>query len=802
MQDSQEKKHIAMLRPYLGECCVLLKKDGSFPLDKPCSIAAYGHGVRHTIKGGTGSGEVNSRYFINIEEGLEEAGFTLVHKSWHEDFEKAIDQAKEEFKKFLKAKARKERINVIVASMGAVMKQPEYDLKLDYTAEAAIYVVSRISGEGNDRNNIRGDFKLTYSEIRDILKLNKYYQKFMLIINAGGPLDLTPVKDVSNILVLSQLGVETGHTLSDILLGKTAPSGRLTTTWSAYEDYGYSDDFGNWDDTRYREGIYVGYRYFDSVDKKPLFPFGYGLSYSEYKTTFKDIKTDGSKISVRMNVKNTGKYKGKETLQLYLSCPATKLDKEVKSLVAYNKTKELEPNRTQTLELNFDLKDFASYDTEKSSYILEKGKYVLLSGKNAGETKPIAILNLKKNFIVRKVKNLFPETDFKDYQNHHKPVYDKKDLPEIDLDLSKEKTQNTIYEQNGFIDDRLKHLSNEELALLNVGAFKGFMANVIGSASATVAGAAGESYGEIKDVPKLIMADGPAGLRLSRYFYEDKKGIHSLGSNIPETILEVLPKIIRWYLKHQDKQPKNIEIKEQFATALPIETAIAQSFNDEFATLCGDIVGEEMEAYGVDLWLAPAMNIHRNVLCGRNFEYFSEDPILTANMATALTKGVQKHKGCGVTIKHFAANNQEANRYANNSIVSERALREIYLKAFGICIRESDPLSVMSSYNLLNDTHTSESRSLTENILRDEFGFKGLLMTDWITVGFLLNANPKYAPPDAAIVAAAGNSLFMPGSKRDYKQIIKGLKNGTVTREQLLINASRLLKVTDILKNG
>ena len=800
MNDSLEKKHIEMLRPYLGECCVLLKKDGSFPLDSPCSIAAYGHGVRHTIKGGTGSGEVNSRYFVNIEQGLEEAGFTLVHKSWHEDFEKALEQAKAEFTKFLKAKAKEEKTNVLVAAMGAVMKQPEYDLALDYTAEAAIYVVSRISGEGNDRNNIKGDFKLTDSEIRDILKLNKNYEKFMLVINAGGPLDLTPVKDVSNILVLSQLGVETGHVLSDIFLGKTNPSGRLTTTWSAYEDYGFTDDFGNWDDTRYREGIYVGYRYFDSIDKKPLYPFGYGLSYTEFRSSFKDIKTEGPKVSVKITVKNIGKYPGKETIQLYLSCPVHKLDKEVKSLVAYKKTKILEPNRSQTLELSFDLKDFSSYDGDKASYILEKGKYVLLLGKNASDTLPIAILNLKKNFTVRKVKNLFPETDFSDYQNHRSLEYDKKDLTEIDLDLSKEKTEIITYEQNEHFDERLKHLSDSQLALLNIGAYKGFMANVIGSASTTVAGAAGESYGEIKEVQKLIMADGPAGLGLSRYFYEDSKGIHSLGSNIPETILEVLPKIIKWFLKRQDKQPKNIEIKEQFATALPIETAIAQSFNDEFAYICGYIVGEEMEAYGVDLWLAPAMNIHRNVLCGRNFEYFSEDPILTAHMASAITKGVQKHEGRGVTIKHFAANNQERNRYASNSIVSERALREIYLKAFGLCIKEADPAAVMSSYNLLNGTHTSESRVLSENILRDEFDFKGLLMTDWITGGLLLNARPKYAPPNAGKVAAAGNSLFMPGSKRDYKQIMCGLKNNTVTREQLMINASHLLKVIDNLK--
>ena len=199
--------------------------------------------------------------------------------------------------------------------------------------------------------------------------------------------------------------------------------------------------------------------------------------------------------------------------------------------------------------------------------------------------------------------------------------------------------------------------------------------------------------------------------------------------------------------------------------------------------MCGDIVGKEMEIFKVQLWLAPALNIHRNVLCGRNFEYLSEDPLLSGKFAAAITNGVQSHKGCGVTLKHFACNNQETNRYANNSQVSERAIREIYLKGFGICIKEADPAAVMTSYNLLNGTHTSESYALTTDYLRSEAGFNGLVMTDWVIGGGLLSKNPKYPAPDAAKEAAAGGSLFMPGSKNDYEQIIAGLANGTVTRE-------------------
>jgi beta-glucosidase len=202
-----------------------------------------------------------------------------------------------------------------------------------------------------------------------------------------------------------------------------------------------------------------------------------------------------------------------------------------------------------------------------------------------------------------------------------------------------------------------------------------------------------------------------------------------------------------------------------------------------------------MDIFGIDLWLAPALNIHRNVLCGRNFEYFSEDPVVSGKFAAALTKGVQKHPGRGVTIKHYAANNQETNRYANNSMISERALREIYLKGFGICIREADPMAVMTSYNLLNGEHTSESRALTDVLLK-EFGFDGLIMTDWVIGGDLLLARgSKYGTPDAAKVAAAGCSLFMPGGKGDYEQILRGLKNGTVTERQLRENAGRIMHV-------
>ena len=316
-------------------------------------------------------------------------------------------------------------------------------------------------------------------------------------------------------------------------------------------------------------------------------------------------------------------------------------------------------------------------------------------------------------------------------------------------------------------------LTVEDLAVMNVGDFKSkrlSIAFVIGEASQGVAGAAGESCRRFMDmgVDSIVMADGPAGVRISKRYYEDAKGKHSIGSTLPETMLDMFPGFLRKLLDREPKAKKGRVFREQYCTAIPIATAIAQSWNTDFAEMCGDIVGGEMDIFGIDFWLAPALNIHRNILCGRNFEYFSEDPLISGKFAAALTRGVQKHPGRGVTIKHYAANNQETNRYANNSIISERAL--FY----------DDSWVGMEPYGKYFPS----------------IGFDGLIMTDWVVGGdMLLIKGSKYGTPDAAKVAAAGCSLFMPGHKGDYDQIIKGLKNGTVSVQQLRENAGRIMHV-------
>ena len=797
-----EREHIAALRPYLADCCVLLKKNGAFPLSGPCRIAAFGSGVRNTIKGGTGSGEVNSKYYVTVEMALVDEGFTITTGKWLKDYEELRAAAEKAFWKETRAKAFSLRAFDPMSAFGAVMPEPEYDLPLSFDADAAVYVLSRVSGEGSDRKNVKGDLRLTDTEVRDILALDQRYEKFMLVLNTGGPVDISPVAGVGNILVLSQLGVETGFALTDILLGKASPSGRLATSWSRFEEYCPAVDISDPDDTIYREGVYVGYRYFDSAGKKAMFPFGYGLSYTEFRYHNIKAAADGSRITVSARVTNKGGAAGRDVLQLYVSSPADGTDKPYQDLAGFAKTRLLQPGQSQTVIICFDLRDLAVYDEGSESYVLEKGDYVLRLGKNSVETNPAAVIRLGEDVCVRQAARCTPISPYSDnIYRAERPFEDLSKYPVITADpaMLADIRKPADCRVLGITDK----LTNEQLALLNTGAFKTKKGStsVIGNAAGKVCGAAGESF-SMEGIPPMVMADGPAGLRLSKSFYRDDNGLHDLGASIPESVMEMLPGPVKALMGAGKNQtvPEGTVIEHQYATAIPIGTAIAQSFDTTFAQLCGDIVGDEMQRFGVQLWLAPALNIHRSVLCGRNFEYFSEDPLVSGKMAAALTRGVQSHSGCGVTIKHFAANNQELNRMHSSSWVSERALRQIYLKGFEICIREAQPCAIMSSYNLINGVHSSELRSLAEGFLRSECGFEGILMTDWV-IGIMSNlGHHKHKGADADCVAKAGGDLFMPGSRNDVDDILDALKSGSLTRQQLKENASRVIRMARLLR--
>lgn len=798
-----EKKHTEAVKGSLAECTVLLKKDGRFPLEAAGKIAAFGSGVRLTVKGGTGSGEVNSHYSVNIEQGLEQAGFEITTKAWLNAYDIKRAEAKKDFIKRMKAEAKAHHQNVMMYAMGKVMPEPNYDIPLEGQGETAIYVLSRISGEGNDRPVEEGEIKLSATEKRDILALNEKYDKFMLVLNVGGVVDLSDVTEVKNILVLSQLGVDTGTALADILLGRQNPSGKLATTWAAWDQYAPMDDFEDINDTRYQEGIYVGYRYFDSFHKKALFPFGYGLSYTEFDQQLSGVSADGEKITVRAQVTNTGQRAGKQVVQVYVSAPSVKLDKAYQDLCGFAKTKELAPGESQEVTITFALSDFASYDEASASYILEAGNYIVRMGVSSKDTAPVALLRLQEDVTTLVAKNVLGDPGFTDLraeagQTENIPA----DICVITLSADDFTTKPVDYEPKYEILPEVEALSIDEAALMNIGGHdpnKGGLASIIGSAGSQVCGAAGETTTQVKDFPSLVMADGPAGLRLAKEYYRDEKGLHAVGqAGVPESFKDYMSKpmmFIMNLLSGGNKGPKpGTEIKTQYCTAIPIGTAIAQSFNTDLAEKYGDIVGYEMEMFGVHLWLAPALNIHRSIRCGRNFEYYSEDPLVSGLMAAGITNGVQKHTGCGTTIKHYAANNKELNRYCNNSHVSERAMREIYTKGFGICVKKSQPHAVMTSYNLLNGVHTAENRGLIEDILRCEYGYEGIVMTDWV-IQMAADKKSTYRNSLARFVVAAGGDLFMPGGKSDYEDLKKGIQEGNVSEEQVRINATRVLKM-------
>ena len=799
-----EREHRERVRELAAGCVVLLRSDGSFPLESACDVALYGGGARRTVPGGTGSGEVNTRFNVSVEKGLEKAGFHITTKDWLTRYDQEYAGARRRFVNDIRKKARAAHVNAVSFGMGAVMPEPEYRIPLTGAGDTAVYVLARSSGEGADRSPIPGDILLTETEKRDILFLQHKYKRFLLALNVGGVVDLSPLAEVKNILLLSQLGSVTGEVLADILLGKAAPSGRLAGTWSAWEDYCREGDFGGRDDTRYREGIYVGYRYFDAAGKEPLFPFGYGLSYTSFSTRIVKTTLERDTVTVTAEIENTGSRPGREVLEVYVSVPAGRLDQPPKMLAAYAKTRALKPGQAQTVAASFRLSEIASYDEARSAWVLEAGDYIVLTGRNAREVSPAAVVRLPREAVTLRVRGGFAGADFTDWRPAPSARPEIPDnIPVLTADCAVLTGGQVNYQRMVEIDPAVTALSDEELVYLGIGSFdpKGGIMSVIGNQASAVAGAAGQTTTALtgKGIGSLVMADGPAGLRLTPRFYRDEAGAHGLGGGMPESFLEFLPAPARAALKLMSRRPpKGAVIEEQYAVSLPIGAALAQSWDTGLCEACGDLVGSEMERFGVHLWLAPALNLHRDIRCGRNFEYYSEDPLITGLTAAAVTRGVQRHPGRGVTVKHFAANNQETNRYNSNSRVSQRAFREMYLRGFGICVRKARPRAVMTSYNLVNGVHTSESRELIEDVLRCEFGFDGIVMTDWVIAGQSDGASvhPGAASPR---VANAGGELFMPGSPADYKALLDAVKEGKVQRAQLLRNASSLVRMIEEL---
>lgn len=799
-----EAAHLAVVRQLAPQCMVLLRSDGTFPLSAPGTVALYGSGARRTLKGGTGSGDVNSRHVSTIEEAMTAAGFTITTTEWLDAYDALHARVREEFLDRLRTEAAQEGVPAVIHGMGAVMPEPEHDLPLSGEGEAAVYVLSRVSGEGNDRSAQPGDVLLTDAEVRDILELDARFERFLLVLNVGGVVDLGPVAHVRNILLLSQLGAPVGEAFTDVLLGRAYPSGRLSTTWAPWDSYGAVGEFGHPDDTRYTEGVYVGYRYFDSVGAHPLFPFGHGLGYTTFALGAAEVALDGSALTVRTEVTNTGARPGREVVQVYVSVPAGRLDQPFQVLAGFAKTDELAPGASQELAVAVDLADLASFDAASGQTVLEAGDYLVRLGTSSRDTDPVAVLELDERAVVRVVHDALGDPGFTDWMPTSPVAVEvPDDLPRLRLDPGCLRRRDDgeaveLSEELFFVAE----LSDEELSYLVLGDYRtgGESQSIVGAASQTVVGAAGQTTTRVPGLASLIMADGPAGLRLAAEYGVDDDGAFPLGPSVPADFLElwdeeaseVLGDIIG--ADSQDRAPTSIH--HQWATAIPIGTAIAQSWNPDLAERLGELVGAEMEHFGVHLWLAPAFNLHRSILCGRNFEYLSEDPLLAGRLAAAITRGVQSRPGRGVTIKHVAANNQETNRLNSNSLVSGRALRDLYLRGFEIVVREAGPHALMTSYNLINGVHASESHDLNEVVLRQEWGYQGLIMTDWVVHG-MARHDLTHPPATAAPTVKAGNELFMPGSEADRQGVLAALDGQgetVLTRAELELQAARVVR--------
>ena len=812
----RELKNRDVARRAAEEGIVLLKnEDHLLPLPTGKKLALFGSGASRTIKGGTGSGDVNERESVNLLCGLENAGFTVTTKAWIEDYDRTYEETRNAWKQAILTEsegADNEAFFQIYASHAFKMPSGRRITEEEAGAadtDTAVYVVSRIAGEGADRFAEKGDYYLTDEEKDQIVFVCSHFSNVILIINAGAQIDLSILEEqpgIKAVLYMVQAGMEGGSALANILSGKVNPSGKLTDTWAvSYEDYpaakNFSHNNGNVEKEYYEEGIYVGYRHFDRFGIRPRYPFGYGLSYTRF-----DIDVPASKIrvdngeqtvSVEIPVKNTGEVPGKEVVQIYGSCPQGRLPKELKRLLGYGKTGLLEPGARERITVTFPVKALASFDEEQGAWILEQGTYALYAGDCSDCVSLIGGLQVETEALIEKTAHICerkdpltelqpPKATAEQYEKAWNRELLEKGLPVERLIGAPEKKHSHLKVENGkgMLGEMkvAQQLTDEELIHMVTGEIsKSQNANALGSAGIMVPGAAGETSSILSSkygIPGLPMADGPAGLRLSKSYEVSRED----GSIYPRGLLDALEGGLFALAEEHADAVKYY----QYCTAFPVGTLLAQTWNRALLQEVGSAVAEEMEEFGITWWLAPGMNIHRDPLCGRNFEYFSEDPVVSGLSAAAITEGVQSRHGVGTTIKHFACNNQEDNRKGSDSIVSERALREIYLKGFEIAVKEAQPQAIMTSYNLVNGVHSANSRDLCTTVAREEWGFQGIIMTDWTTTDLEGKSVPH-------LCIAAGNDLIMPGCPEDHAELREALANGSLSREDLKTCAARLI---------
>ena len=837
----RELEHRKLAREAAAESIVLLQNDGALPL-VACPIALYGSGAATTIKGGTGSGEVNERHSVTIERGLLNAGFKVTTGSYLREYEEHLRTEKKKHNKDLSRKllfgSADDRINIMANQFQYPPGRPVTtdDVQKSET-DVCIYVIARQAGECSDRKLARHDFDLTETEIKNLKFISENYKRTIVVINAGGQMDIRPLDDinVSAVIFFCQQGMEGGNAFADVLTGAVTPSGCLTSTWPyKYEDWPNAMEYsylkGHTDFDEYKEGIYVGYRYFDSFGVKPRYEFGYGKSYTDFSVETLSVTTEGGNVKTIVKVTNTGdKYPGKKIVQIYVSAPRGANAREYQSLAAFGKTKTLAPGQSQEMTLSFAFSDIAGYNEETASYILEEGNYIIRVGESSAKTEIAAVVVLEDTITTEICENVCkPVNKIDEIRPGAQKSAESPESPESPETTETTETAGANGTGNGTATENGNGLGNgsgngtaagfgnvrsitfpaSEIATIThqykapefkpgekteevlkqltrddmIKAVSG--TGMLSKAPAfSVPGAAGYTTSHLagKGIPNCALCDGPAGIRIQRRSVRLNNGRIKPVDAMME-LMDSMPKIVKSVLLGD---PDKGTLLYQHASAFPVGTAMAQTWNTELVQRAGAAIGAEMVEFGVTYWLAPGMNIHSNPLCGRNFEYYSEDPLLTGKMAAAVTRGVQSHEGCYVTIKHFATNNQEDNRNRSDSRVSEKTLRQIYLRGFRIAVEEGGAKSVMTSYNKLNGTYTPNSYDLCTNLLRCEWGFEGVVMTDWFSTGKGLGSN------GAAI--KAGNDLIMPGGKSITKALKAALEDGSLKDDELRLCCARVL---------
>ena len=817
---SWELDHRQIAREAAAEGIVLLKnEDNVLPLKSGSAVAIYGAGAGRTIKGGTGSGDVNERENVSIWQGMKNAGYKITNEDWIGSYDKIYRNARQDWKNDIVARSGGNGGDVMdfftiysttpfIMPTGDPVKKPAEGENTD----TAIYVLSRVAGEGADRNADKGDYYLKDDEHQMLADLCAYYRDVIVVVNAGGQVDLSFMDEFTNIkalFVIVQPGMEGGNAFADVISGKVNPSGKLVDSWAyKYEDYPsaatFSHNNGNVEKELYEEGIYVGYRYFDTFNVPVRYGFGYGLSYTTFAfengkiELTRENNNNTNKIKATVSVTNNGDTAGKEVVQVYVSLPGGVLEKEAHRLVAYAKTDLLQPGESQKMTMEISAESLASYQEAKAEWILEKGFYGIFLGNSLQSAELIGGVKLDQEIVTEKVKNLFQSEERKGLKEltqetgassareaEQKAAAAEKNVPVLELKAADFITKKIAYKENRELADSeamdfVNSLSVEELINLAAGDPGKAQGGNLGAAGISVPGSAGETHrcAIHKGLASIVLADGPAGLRLMKYYNVDNGKIVSMPFEFS----------LEGGLFYDGPTELPGERYYQYCTAIPVGTMLAQTWNTDLIQKAGVMVGKEMEYFGVTLWLAPGMNIHRNPLCGRNFEYYSEDPYVAGTIAAAMTKGVQSNYGCGTTIKHFACNNQEDNRMGSDSIVSERTIRELYLKGFEIAVKESQPLSIMTSYNLINGVHAANNRDLCTDVARNEWGFKGMIMTDWTTT-------ERDDSCTASGCMRAGNDLVMPGCFGDHDNMKKELEEGTLKLEDLKACIARLVSV-------